>query len=94
LTGHEFVKGLGDGTLPQAAFLNYLVQDYMFLIHFSRAWSLAVTKSETLEDVRYCASTVNALINDEIAPHIRICTDVGISEEALITAQERQENLA
>jgi thiaminase len=33
-TGHKFVKGPGGGTLPQAAFLHYLVQDYVFLIHF------------------------------------------------------------
>ena len=29
-THHPFVQGLGDGTLPQASFLHYLVQDYVF----------------------------------------------------------------
>ncbi|MFV0300090.1 MAG: thiaminase II, partial [Paracoccus sp. (in: a-proteobacteria)] len=38
-TRHAFVEGLRDGTLPRAAFLNYLRQDYLFLIHFARAWS-------------------------------------------------------
>ena len=33
-TRHAFVQGLGDGTLPHAAFLHYLKQDYVFLIHF------------------------------------------------------------
>ena len=36
-THHPFVEGLGDGSLPRAAYLRYLVQDYIFLIHFSRA---------------------------------------------------------
>ena len=40
-TRHAFVERLGDGTLPREAFLHYLVQDYVFLVHFSRAWSLA-----------------------------------------------------
>ena len=33
-THHPFVEGLRDGTLPRKAFLGYLVQDYVFLIHF------------------------------------------------------------
>ena len=41
-TGHAFVRGLGDGTLPREAFLHYLKQDYIFLFHFARAWALAV----------------------------------------------------
>ena len=28
---HQFVTGMGDGTLPRAAFLYYLKQDYVFL---------------------------------------------------------------
>lgn len=93
-TRHAFVKGLGDGTLPREAFLKYLVQDYIFLIHFSRAWALAVTKSETIEEMRLAASTVNALINEEIGLHIRICAEAGISEVDLFNAEEMPENIA
>lgn len=91
---HSFVTGLGDGNLPRAAFLHYLVQDYVFLIHFSRAWALAVTKADTVEEMRLAAATVNGLINDEIALHISICAEAGIDEAALFSAQERPENLA
>jgi thiaminase/transcriptional activator TenA len=34
---HEFVRKLGAGTLPEAAFRQYLIQDYLFLIQFVRA---------------------------------------------------------
>ncbi|MGH1466996.1 MAG: TenA family protein [Cognatishimia sp.] len=91
---HEFVGGLQDGSLPKAAFLHYLTQDYVFLIHFSRAWALAITKAETVEEMRLCAGTVNALINEEIALHIKTCAAAGISEATLFAAQERPENLA
>lgn len=93
-TQHAFVQGLGDGTLPRDAFLHYLKQDYVFLIHFSRAWALAVTKAETVEEMRLAAGTVNALINDEIALHMKTCAAAGIDEEDLFATEERAENLA
>lgn len=91
---HKFVRGLQDGTLPKDAFLHYLTQDYVFLIHFSRAWALAITKAETLEEMRLCAGTVNVLINEEIALHVKTCAAAGISEDQLFNAVERTENLA
>lgn len=93
-TRHAFVEGLRDGTLPRAAFLHYLVQDYVFLIHFSRAWALAVTKAETLDEMRACAATVHALIDEEMKLHVKTCAEAGISEQALFDAVERPENLA
>lgn len=93
-THHTFVEGLGDGTLPRSAFLHYLIQDYVFLVHFSRAWSLAVIKSETLEEMKTCAGTVDALVNHEMSLHIKTCAAEGINEAALFAAQENVENLA
>ena len=93
-TRHRFVRGLGDGTLPHEAFLHYLKQDYVFLIHFSRAWALAVTKADTVDEMRLAAGTVNALINDEIALHVKTCAGAGITEEDLAATEERSENLA
>ena len=93
-TQHAFVEGLKDGSLPRPAFLRYLIQDYIFLIHFSRAWALAITKAETVEEMRLAAATVNALINDEIALHVKICASEGLSENDLFTAAEHPANLA
>ncbi|MDB3880100.1 TenA family protein [Alphaproteobacteria bacterium] len=91
---HGFVTELGSGTLPKSAFLNYLVQDYLFLIHFSRAWALAVTKADDVAEMRACAAMVNALVNDEISLHIRICASAGIDEATLFSATEETANLA
>ncbi|MTJ04903.1 MAG: TenA family protein [Sediminimonas qiaohouensis] len=91
---HDFVRALGDGSLPRAAFLHYLVQDYIFLLHFSRAWALAMTKAETVAQMRTCAATAKALIDDELRLHVRTCAAAGIDEAALVEAEERAENLA
>lgn len=91
---HAFVEGLRDGTLPRRAYLHYLVQDYVFLVHFSRAWSLGVVKAETLEEMKVCAGILDALVNHEMALHVETCAAEGIDEEALFSASEEVENLA
>lgn len=93
-THHAFVSGLGDGTLPRRAFLHYLVQDYVFLVHFARAWSFAVVKAETLDEMKVCASTVDTLVNHEMALHVKTCAGEGIDEATLFAATEEFENLA
>lgn len=93
-TRHPFVEMLADGTLPRAAFLHYLVQDYVFLVHFARAWALAITKAETIAEMRQCAATVHGLIVDEMRLHLAVCAAEGIDETALFAAEERTENLA
>lgn len=91
---HEFVLGLRDGSLPKSAFIAYLIQDYIFLLHFSRAWALAVVKAETAAQMRTAAATVNALINEEISLHLAVCAREGISEEQLLQTSEAPENIA
>lgn len=93
-TRHAFVEGLRDGSLPRPAFLHYLKQDYLFLVHFSRAWALAVVKSETLEEMKVASATVNALVNHEMQLHVETCAAEGLTEAALFGAEEAAENLA
>jgi thiaminase/transcriptional activator TenA len=93
-TRHAFVAGLEDGTLPRASFLHYLIQDYVFLVHFARAWSFAVVKSETLDEMKVCASTVDGLVNYEMGLHIKTCAAAGIDAATLFAAKEDTANLA
>ncbi|MEL6376619.1 MAG: TenA family protein, partial [Pseudomonadota bacterium] len=65
-----------------------------FLIHFSRAWALALTKSQTHSEMLVAVGTVNALVAEEMQLHIGICDAAGISQEELFATPERPENLA
>lgn len=93
-THHAFVEGLRTGTLPRNAFLHYLKQDYVFLIHFSRAWALAAAKSDTLADMQAASATLHALAHVEMPLHVRLCAEAGIPEEALQSTGEAAQNLA
>ena len=93
-TKHEFINKLSNDTLKEEKFLNYLIQDYLFLIQFSKAWSLAILKSDNLEEMKIAASTVNDLINFEMELHITLCANYGISKADLENADEENENIA
>ena len=93
-TKHDFLKQLSDNSLKKDCFLNYLKQDYLFLIQFSKAWSLAVLKSDNLDEMKISASTVNDLINFEMQLHIDLCDEYGISKTDLESTDEQNENIA
>jgi thiaminase/transcriptional activator TenA len=93
-TKHEFVQKLANDSLHENCFLNYLKQDYLFLIQFSKAWSLAILKSDNLEEMKIAASTVNELINFEMGLHISLCEKYGISKLDLENTEEENENIA
>jgi len=91
---HEFVQKLGDGTLPQKCFEHYLVQDYIFLIHFSRAWALAVYKADRLEDMRDAAEALNGLLNHEMKLHVAYGEKFGLTASDMENAEESMSNMA
>lgn len=50
-TNHDFTNRMGDGTLPPDIFKSYMIQDYLYLVHYARANALAGYKSKSLEDI-------------------------------------------
>lgn len=91
---HPFVTALGQGTLPEAAFRHYLVQDYLFLLHFTRAHALAVAKSDDLADMRYAARGIAAILDVEIDLHIEYCRGWGLSQAEMAATPEDPANIA
>jgi thiaminase/transcriptional activator TenA len=93
-TRHQFVLLLAAGELPEACFRRYLVQDYLFLLHFARAWGLAVYKSDTLADMRRAQRLVAATLDVEIGLHIDYCRGWGLTEAAIAAAPEASATIA
>ena len=93
-TRHPFVLDLGAGTLPEAAFRYYLQQDYLFLIHFARAYALAAFKAEDLEELRAAAGGVSAIVDTEMSLHVEFCGRWGVSEAEMAAMPEDPANMA
>lgn len=73
---HPFVRQMGEGSLSEEAFRTYLVQDYLFLIQFARAWALAAYKSRLPSDIRAAQAGLAAIL-DETELHLRLCARWG-----------------
>ena len=93
-TEHPFTAGLADGSLPETAFRHYLVQDYLFLIEFARAYALAVYKSPQLTDMREAAAGLSAILDVEMNLHVKLCAGWGLSPRDLEQAPPASETLA
>ena len=93
-TEHPFTNGMADGSLPEAAFRHYLVQDYLFLIEFARAYALSVYKSPSLADMREGAGGLSAILDVEMHLHVKLCAGWGLSPADLERAPPAAEMLA
>ena len=93
-TGHRFTEALADGSLAEPAFRRYLVQDYLFLIEFARAYALAVYKSPDLTDMREAAAGLSAIIDVEMNLHTKLCAEWGLSPDDLEQTPAAAETLA
>lgn len=92
--GHPFVRLLAAGTLDERCFRYYLSQDYLFLIHFARAYGLAAFKAETIADIRAAAGGLSAMIDREMPLHVDYCRGWGLSEAEMASAGEDAATLA
>ena len=93
-TDHSFVGQLAAGTLSEACFRRYLTQDYLFLIHFARAYGLAAFKAETLEDIRAAATGLTALVGEEMKLHVAYSEEWDLSETDMAAAPEAEDTMA
>ncbi|KAI6814455.1 hypothetical protein KC340_g16361 [Hortaea werneckii] len=88
-THHEFVQRMGDGTLPPETFKYYMIQDYLYLVHFARANALAGYKAKTLDDIAGAAQIVTH-IRHEINLHISECQEFGLCQADMEQHEESQ----
>jgi thiaminase/transcriptional activator TenA len=92
-TWHPFVRAIADGTLPLAAFRRYLIQDYLFLIHFARAKALAVFKAESIQAMREKTEGIAAILS-ETTMHLRYCAEWGIPQDEVLATPEAAETVS
>lgn len=83
---HPFVRGIADGTLPTEKFKFYLIQDYLFLLDYSRVFAHGVIKAHDEATMAMFAELLNETLNTEMDLHRGYCEKFGISAAEMETA--------
>jgi hydroxymethylpyrimidine kinase/phosphomethylpyrimidine kinase len=76
---HPFVTAMANGNLPLHTFKAYLIQDYLYLTHFARTYSLAGYKSTSITQITRNAEIIQH-IRREMELHLSYCAEFGLSE--------------
>jgi thiaminase/transcriptional activator TenA len=80
---HPFVRGIGDGTLPEPAFRFYIRQDYVFLIDYARLLALAAARAPRLEWMRRFGALAGSVLESEMELHRSLAARWGVSTAEL-----------
>ncbi len=76
---HPFVRGIADGSLPTEKFKFYLIQDYLFLLDYSRVFAHGVIKAPDEATMALFSQLLNETLNTEMDLHRGYCEKFGIS---------------
>lgn len=90
---HPFVIQLRDGTLPLEAFIHFLRQGYLYLLHYARVYALAAYKARTFDEISASMTVVQNCIN-EVQVNARLCELQGITKEELVTTKQSNAGIA
>ena len=83
---HPFVKGIGDGSLDQKKFRHYMIQDYLYLIDYTKVFAVGVAKAKDLSVMKLFAASTHNILDGEMDIHRTYMERLGISlEEAETT---------
>ena len=76
---HPFVRGIGDGSLPEDAFRFYVRQDYLFLVEYGRLLALGAARAPRLEWMRRFSALAQSVLETEMDLHRQFAARWGVS---------------
>ncbi|MBQ8497193.1 MAG: thiaminase II [Clostridia bacterium] len=91
---HPFVKGIEDGTLDREKFRYYIIQDYLYLIEYTKVFGIGIAKAKSTEIMRLFASYVHLLTDGEMDIHRGYMGKFGVTEAELADTPRALDNLS
>ncbi len=79
---HPFVLGIQDGTLDREKFRYYILQDYLYLEDYAKAFAIGVAKAKSAETARLFAGYVQ-IMNGEMNIHSGYMGKLRVTKEEL-----------
>ncbi|MFC5711230.1 thiaminase II [Thalassorhabdus alkalitolerans] len=84
---HPFVQGMGNGSLDKEKFRYYMIQDYLYLIDYSKLFAIGTVKANDLKTMGKFAELLDSTLNTEMSLHRQYAKKFDISEEELENAE-------
>jgi thiaminase/transcriptional activator TenA len=94
ILGHPFVTGLTDGSLPQDAFVFYVIQDALYLRRYAQALANVASKAPDTRSTEMFARHAAGIVAVEMGLHQSLLGDLDIDPATVDLAQEAPTTLA
>ena len=90
----EFLTKLENGTLDEACFKGYLVEDSLYLREYAKVFAWGMTRAETMDTVRNYYSLLSFVNEGEGATRLYYLKRYGLTDAQIQTLPLRPENQA
>ena len=90
----EFLTHLADGTLDEACFKGYIVEDSLYLREYAKVFAWGMTKAETMDTVRNYYSLLSFVNEGEGATRLYYLKRYGLTDAQIQTLPLRPQNRA
>ena len=90
----EFLRKMEDGTLDEACFKGYIVEDSLYLREYAKVFAWGMTKARTMETLRNYYSLLGFVQESEDVTRLHYLEQFGLSEADLQALPLRPENRA
>jgi thiaminase/transcriptional activator TenA len=91
---HPFVRGLGDGSLPEERFKVWLGQDYLFLIEYARLFTLGAARAPDLDTLTWMIDMAHGILHSEMVLHRAYAVEFGLEHAELESGVKLPSNRA
>ncbi|MEG0471139.1 MAG: thiaminase II [Solibacillus sp.] len=91
---HPFVQELGQGTLAEEKFIQYMKQDYVYLIDYAKLFAVGVLKAQNLDMMNKFSGVLHDTLHFEMELHRQFAAEFGITREELEQTKPTPDNLA
>lgn len=76
----KFIQQMMDGSLSKQKFLDYIVQDSLYLRDYLKAFAMAIYKSKTLKDMQIFYSALGFVNDSENITRLKYLQDNGMTD--------------
>lgn len=91
---HPFIEGMFNGTLDRDKFRFYLIQDYIYLLDYSKVFALGIVKSSNEEIMKKLAFIINNILNSEMTIHNKYKDKLNITNEEIKNTKASIHNIS